>query len=246
MNIRKWIAGAASIVVLMSLAAGAALAQETAIGIASGNSITYTSGTMGGLVVATTNGTYQNYLTNLITSGTTVTFTGMGNTYVNGVDVYTPPSTTNNNQYTQELNPGTFTISKNGTTLLSGTFSYSNLTGNDASPQPTGEPGTTTSANVTLLTDSVTYTGGTMFDPTKFSSTNGSLSMEFTASGPIVASSTQVNSFMATDGVTFEAIPITPVTGTPEPASLVGLALGFAFLAGLALRAKKRKGLTLA
>lgn len=243
MKISKYLSGVASVVALTVLAAGSAFgATETAIGVASGNSVTYTAGPNGGITVTALNtSSYKNYLTNTTIQPTTVVFTGMGNAYVNGSPVYTPPDPVTG-QYSQELNPGSFTIMSGSTVLLSGNFQYSNLTGVDQSGQPLGTPGTSADAGVQLVTDSLTYTGGTEFDPTKFSSSNGTLSFEFTSTGPIVASSTQVNNFIATDGITFEAVPLAAPPGVPEPASLVGLAVGLLLLAGLALRAKQRRG----
>lgn len=242
MNLRKSLAGVASVVVLTLVMAGAAMAQETAIGIAGGDNITYTPGQGNGFTLVTNNGLYKDYLTNVTSEPVAVTFAGMTNTYVGGLPVYTPPDPVTG-AFTQELNPGSFTITSGGTTLLSGTFGYSNLSGVDQSVG--GTPGTSSSGTVNLVANDLTYTGGTDFDSSKFQSTGGTLSIEYTASGPIVASATQINSFVATDGVTFEAIPL-PVTGVPEPASVAGLGIGLVLLAGLALRAKRRNAIKLA
>jgi hypothetical protein len=242
MNIRKSIAGIASVAVLTLVLAGAAFAQETAIGIAGGDNITYTPGQGNGFTLVTNSGLYKDYLTNVTNSPVTTTFTGMTNTYIGAVPVYTPPDPVTG-VFTQELNPGTFTITSGSTTLLSGTFGYSNLSGVDQSVG--GSPGTSASGTVNLVANDLTYTGGTDFDSSKFQSTGGVLSIEYTATGPIVASATQVNSFIATDGVTFEAVPL-PVTGVPEPASVAGLGIGLLFLVGLGLRAKKRNAFKIA
>lgn len=243
MKIGKTIAAIASAVALTLVMASAALAQETAIGILGGDNITYTPGQGNGFTLVTSNGLYKDYLTNSTYEPITASFSGMTNTYVGGVPVYTPPDPVTG-VFTQELDPGSFQIKSGSTVLLSGTFGYSNLSGVDQSVG--GTPGTSSSGTVNLVTDDLTYTGGTLFDPTKFQATGGALSIEYTATGPIVASATQVNSFIATDGVTFEAIPATPVTGVPEPASLAGLGIGLALLAGLGLRTKRRNAIKVA
>lgn len=239
MSIRKLIAAAASVVALTAMTASMASAQLVGFANAGGNNpgagnyITYTPGTSGGFSLLTSNG-FINSGPLGSTSPVTINF----GTLANVPGSYIPPDPVTGS-FSQGLNGGSFTINNGSGTLLSGTFGPSTLNGTDTGPQPSGAPGSSASGSVTLVSDSVTYTGGTYFDPTKFSPNNGSLSISFKASGPIVASATQVNSFVANDVITFSALPL-PMTGVPEPASVAGMGVGFLFLLGLAFFAKRR------
>jgi hypothetical protein len=238
MSIRRLAAVAALVAALSVTAVGMASAQLVGFANAGGNNpaagnyITYTPGASGGFSLLTNNG-FINSGPLGATSPVTINF----GTLPNVPGSYIPPDPITG-AFSQGLGGGTFTITNGGGTLLSGTFGPSTLSGTDTGPQPTGSPGSSASGSVTLISDSVTYTGGTYFDPTKFSPNNGSLSISFKASGPIVASATQVNSFVANDVITFSALPLG--TTVPEPASMAGLGIGFLFLIGMALFAKRR------
>jgi hypothetical protein len=238
MSIRRLAAVAASVAALSVMAAGIASAQLVGIANAGGNNpsagnfITYTPGTGNGFSLFTNNGHITDTLLGQ-TSPVTINF----GTLTNIPGSYIPPDPSTG-AFSQGLNGGTFSITQGSTVLLSGTFGASTLSGTDTSLQPTGAPGSSPSGSVTLVANSLTYTGGTYFDATHFSPNNGSLSIGFNASGPIVASATQVNDFVANDVITFDALPLG--TTVPEPASLAGLGIGFLFLVGLAFVAKRR------
>jgi len=238
MSIRRLAAVAALVAALTALAAGMASAQLVGYANAGGNNpaagnyITYTPGASGGFTLLTDNG-FINSGPLGSTSPVTINF----GTLANVPGSYIPPDPITG-AFSQGLNGGAFTISNGSGTLLSGTFGPSTLSGTDTGPQPTGSPGSSSSGSVTLISDSVDITGGTYFDPTKFSPNNGSLSISFKASGPIVASATQVNGFVANDVITFSALPLG--MSVPEPPSGTGLGIGFLFLIGMALFAKRR------
>ena len=240
MSIRRFLTGMASVVALTVVTAGMASAQLVTFANAGGNNpgagdyITYSPGTGPGtgFTLVTSDGH--------ITSGplgTTSPVTINFGTLPNVPGSYIPPDPTTGS-FSQGLGGGSFTITQGSTVLLSGTFGPSTLNGTDQSPQPLGTPGTSASGSVNLISDSVTYTGGTYFNSALFSPTGGSLSIAFNATGPIVASATQINGFVAADVITFNALPL---TGVPEPSSVAGLGVGLLVLLGLGFLAVRRR-----
>jgi len=240
MNFRKAITGFAAVVALTVVTASMASAQLVSFANAGGNNpqagdyITYVpgTGTGSGFTLVTNNG----HITSG-TLGTTTPVTINFGTLPNVPGSYIPPDPSTG-AFSQGLGGGSFTITQGSTVLLSGTFGPSTLTGTDTSSQPLGTPGTSSSGSVNLVSDSVTYTGGTYFDSSLFSPTGGSLSIAFNASKPIVASATQINGFVAADVITFNALPL---TGVPEPSSVAGLGVGLLVLLGLGFLAVRRR-----
>ena|SRR5579884_2680965 len=234
MNIRKLFAACAMATVATALLAGSASAQYQKIAVANGttgaNYVTYTQGPTGGLTISTAQGQITPAGGSAIAPAN-IAFTGMSN-------VGAPGGSSPN--FNQTLSSGTFTISNPSNpsqVYLSGDFG--NLTMNVTN----GSPGGT----VNMATGQfVTFTGGSLFDSTKFSPNNGQLSIEFNTSAPIVASSFQINSFVATDAITFSALPLGTPPGVPEPSSVAGLALGALGLLGLGFFARRRRSLPIA
>lgn len=229
MNIRAWLTAAAGAVVLLGMTVGSAHAAGlTAIAVLGGDDSTdnvfYTPGPSGGLTIDNNTEFLQGKLGQGYDGDVTASFTNM----TNGSYVYNA-----NGTFDQQLNPNgaissfVVTDNTNNTVLLSGTFGGADLTGTNAS----------SSGNVNLELNDVTYTGGTFF-PAGYSPTNGSLSVEFTSTAPFSASASGLAAFDAVDGVTFSAPAIAAV---PEPASMASFAVGGLLLLG-ALLSKRRVG----
>lgn len=235
----SFVAIAASTLTVFGMACGAYAQNLTAFAIAGGTNqdanVFYTPGTGGGLTVDSTAEFLQGKLGQGYDGTATISFTNLTN------GGYTLAG---NGDFDQSLNPSgatsSFVITDNSThdVLLSGTLGSADLTGYNGS----------SSGNVNLTSNNVTYTGGSFF-PAGFSPDNGSLSIEFTSTTPFTATASGLDAFTAVDGITFSAL--TSRTGggggspVPEPASYASLGLGAAMLLGALLR-KKRTGRALA
>jgi hypothetical protein len=234
----SFVAMAASTITLFAMASGANAANLTAFAIAGGTTqdanVFYTPGAGGGLSVVSNTEFLQGKLGQGFDGNATISFTNMTNGSF---------SLSGNGSFDQVLNPtgtSSFLITDNTThaVLLSGTLGTADLTGFSGA----------SSGNVNLVSNNVTYTGGTFF-PAGFSPTNGSLAIEFTSTTPFSATASGLGAFTAVDGITFSGLnqrgPGGGGNGVPEPASFASMGLGAAMLLAALLR-KKRNGRTLA
>ena len=226
MNIRKSITHMLAVSALALVAVGAASAQAP-VGIAVGGApnpgdfVTFTGGT--GLNISTTDYNLTGKQGQGMATGTTL-------------NLFAPDQgiASSNGVSTQELlGPGTFTITGGGNTLLSGTFGNSLLSASNGS----------SSATVSLMTNSVNYDAFDTFFPAGFSLTGGSLGVTITgahsgnANGIIVtAPEGTISDFSGNDGINFAA----PRT-VPEPGTVASFALGGLGLLGLAVRGRKSR-----
>jgi len=224
MNMRKAIAGIVATAGLVAMSIGAANAGLVGIANAGGNNpgagdyISYTPGTGNGLTIFTSDG-HINGLTNY--NPATISFTGLTN--VPGS--YVPP-TSPGGTFSQGVSGGTFDIYEGSTVYLEGTFGPATLFGTDGG----------SSASINLVSDSVTYTGGTDFSSALWQATNGSLSFSLNADPSISAGQFSLAPFVANDTVTFDALP-----GVPEPSAMAGLGMGLLGLLGLGCLAARRR-----
>jgi hypothetical protein len=234
MNTKSWAAATAVAGLMVGLAGAARAAQQTAFAIQGGNdtaaNVFYTPGPAGGMTISGPNEFVLGKLGQGFDGSATITFTNMANGSY---------SKSASGAFDQVLNPGStissFVLTDNAThtVLLSGTLGTANLTGFNGS----------SSGNVNLASNDVTYTGGTFF-PTGFSPTGGALSVEFTSTSPFSASATGLGAFTGVDGITFSGVnlrgPGGGGNGVPEPASMASMSVGALFLLGALLR--KRRG----
>jgi hypothetical protein len=154
----------------------------------------------------------------------TISFSGLSNT---GAYTFNPLT----KAFDQPLTGGSFDIFNGSTTFLSGTFGQSDLTG----------AGGAQSGNVSLESNSVTFTGGTLF-PAAYDPTGGTLAIEFNSVSPFVAGASGLSAFTGVDGITFSAPSTRGNHGaTPEPGSLAIFSLGGFALLGMLVRPRKSR-----
>ena len=237
MKMNQSILGALAAASLLSLGMGAAHADTVGSFTATGSSplVTFTGGASGVLSVPNA------------ASGGDVAFANspvdggiLGTVFTFGPVSVTGPAITNASGTTNEaLSGGSFALKSGSSTLLSGDFAASNLS---------GILGNTSSSVLSFGANSVTYTGGSFLTDAGFHSGDiGSFSLALSGMIPALSESgtpTHFDSFTVGNSTkpggltgTFDVTPA-PV---PEATGLVPFALGGLSLFGLVLRGRKSR-----